>query len=249
MTSQGLANYIRWRTGTTTVTFPDSEMLIIINAVLPEFALSIESVNEGKLGSIDDTTLIATGTGLADDGTYTREYPLPTNNVGRIDHLEAKLGTDGEVIRLDEENPSVVRNPYDEDLILSHYSNVEGSAKFLLFRDSLFLLTGEIEEDVPKGLILWGYSQIAYFTTVAENTIDITTMGIPYALQHRFADAVIIEWKTARGSPIPLSSQETLYEQLLMLSLDKIKDSNRDRHFKSNDQEDLDYGSSDGSEL
>lgn len=207
----------RKKSNTNEVTFPDSDMLLYIKAKLPLFQADVEEVNEDYMGSIDYRDLRATGTGTYEESgvTYlTREYNLPSDMLNRLQNVYAKLdGTNWTWLRHYREE--TLNLPIEEENILNNFSNEQGVAGYFVFRGSLFLLTGKIENTVTNGLKLWSYAfgeQISSIPTAgsAEDK-DLTYYGIPKTLHEVFSIALSAEWKSNQDVPIPLTAEEQTY--------------------------------------
>lgn len=210
-------------------TFPNDEMLLYIKADLPIFQADIESVNEDYMGSIEYRDLRATGTGtyVEDGETYlTREYNLPTDMINRLQNVYAKL--DGQNwIWLRHYREETLKIPFEEKNILAIFNNTQGIAGYIIFRGSLFLLSGEIKQPVPSGLKLWDYSYSSEISAIpqagSEEDKDLTYYGIPKTLHKVFAVALSAEWKSNQDRPIPLTPEEQMYYSIYCAK-DRIKE-------------------------
>ena len=58
-----------------------------------------------------------------------------------------------------------------------------------------------------------------------------TTHGIPRELHEIWARGVIIDWKSSREKPIPLSEKEQVYGIDLVKAINSLKPQNLDRNF------------------
>jgi hypothetical protein len=108
-----------------------------------------------------------------------------------------------------------LKMPFEEDIILSRFSNTEGVAGYFTFRSSLFLLSGEIENDVTSGLKLWNYSYSDLPSTMpvagTADDKDLSYYGIPKSLHNTVALALSVEWKSNQSTPVPLTAEEQKY--------------------------------------
>lgn len=230
-----ICSLARKKSKTNAITFPDSDMLLYIKSKLPQFQVDIEEVNEDYLGSVEFRDLRATGTGTYTDGgeTYlTREYNLPSDMIPRLKYVSAKLnGVDW--IRLKHYDLNDIKIPFEEDRILQRFNNNEGVAGYEIFRGSLFLLTGKIENAVSDGLKIWAYSFSATLTSIpvagSDEDIEFDLYGIPEPMQELFALALSMEWKSNQEIPVPFSAQEQNFYALYAKELQSLKGLDRSK--------------------
>jgi len=222
-TAKGLADLIRQYTGTTSVTFTDTEMLPLIKAVWRDISNKIKKVNAN----------IFIMPAFADLVANQREYPFPAKILYKMKFLEAKLDN-VTYIPLDHfDMPADARYATDETTIVSKFANSQGYAKYTILRNSIFLFTGTIT-NVTNGLKLWYHKMPAYPTDLTENTRDLETPpsttehGMPEDFHELIARQVSIIWKTMRSTPIALSAKELQYNEDLAFALDAIMFDNED---------------------
>ena len=230
MTQKEFATYIRYGTRTDSTTFPDAEILSIANPIKDYLAGEIEGVNEDYFGMPQTTDLLKTDT--------TREYPFPPEFLNRLKRIEANLLPDDTYddnwVTLNEVDMNFHKHTSDEATIQASFGWDEDSAFYEIFRGSIWLLTGEIEDDVTAGLKLWSFDYPADIDDLSDDTDDMsvdpstTTLGFPKAFHQLWADAVVIEYKSNRDKPIPLTKREERWEFYLGRALDSIKNTNRD---------------------
>lgn len=222
MTPKKFATYVRLKTGTNSTTFPDASILAFMEVRQDEIAQAILKADE-------DILLIPQTVNLVADQ---REYPFPTDIISRIKRVEAKLdGTNW--LKLDEFDLTQHDKPTDETNITYNFSNEEGNCAFDLMRRSLVIYSGTII-DVTGGLKLWldtWPTPITDLTSTTEMNIDPsdTTHGIPRALHKIWATGVIIDFKSSRQKPIPLTEREQSYEFDLNKAIETLKHGNMDR--------------------
>jgi hypothetical protein len=222
MTQQEYANYIRLKTRTNSTTFTDANIMLVSNIFIDEFAKDILKVNEDYFGMPQTTDLVVNQ----------REYPLPADLLNQIKFVEAKL--DGvNWITLSELDLLNYRGTTGEDAIVGAFSNSQGSAKYDLFRGSLWLYSGAII-DVTGGLKLWAFSWPAHLTSLGGTTdmsIDptTTTHGFPRAFHKLLATRVIIEWKELADRPIPLTGSEMTFAGDYQNAINSIRNPNLSR--------------------
>lgn len=239
-----VVNLARRKSKTNSATFSDSDILLYLKAKIPQFQSDIEQVNEDYMGSIEFRDLRATGDGSYVDGgeTYmTREYNLPNDMINRLKFVSAKL--DGENwIRLKQYDLNEIKIPFEEDNILNMFNNLEGTAGYEIFRGSLFLLTGEIEEAVEGGLKIWTYSYSALPTEIpvagSDDDVDLDVYGIPETMHELLAVALGLEWKSNLETPAPLTSMEQNYYILYEKALRSLRAMDRDQEVQFSRPED-----------
>ena len=230
-----ICSLARKKSKTNTITFPDADMLLYIKSKLPQFQVDIEEVNEDYLGSVEFRDLRATGTGTYTDGgeTYlTREYNLPSDMIPRLKYVSAKLnGVDW--IRLKHYDLNDIKIPFEEERILQRFNNAEGVAGYEIFRGSLFLLTGKIENAVSDGLKIWAYSFSEVPTSIpvagSDEDVEFDLYGIPEPMQELFALALSMEWKSNQEIPVPFSAQEQNFYALYAKALQSLKGLDRSK--------------------
>ena len=233
-----IINLARRKSKTNSATFSDADMLLYLKAKIPQFQSDIEQTNEDYMGSIEFRDLRATGDGTyIDDGsTYlSREYNLPTDMIPRLKFVSAKL--DGESwIRLKQYDLNDIKIPFEEANILENFDNSEGIAGYEIFRGSLFLLTGEIEEDIDNGLKIWTYSFSALPATIpvasSEQDVDLDVYGIPETMHELLATALCIEWKSNLETPVSLTLAEQNYYALYEKALRSLRALDRDQEIQ-----------------
>ena len=225
----------RRKSKTNSATFSDSDMLLYLKAKIPQFQSDIEQTNEDYMGSIEFRDLRATGDGTyVDSGTtyLSREYNLPTDMIPRLKFVSAKLSGDS-WIRLKQYDLNDIKIPFEEENILANFDNSEGIAGYEIFRGSLFLLTGEIKEDITNGLKIWTYSFSALPATIpvasSEQDVDLDVYGIPETMHELLATALCIEWKGNLETPVPLTLAEQNYYALYEKALRGLRALDRDQ--------------------
>jgi len=162
-----------------------------------------------------------------------REYSLPNDMLASIKRVEAKLdGTN--YIKLEELDIVSLKNSIlTESQITENFSNEEGHAYFDLSRKSLYLYSGTVPTSAD-GLRVWCNTWPLAVpnlsdTTDMSNDPSTTTHGIPRELHEIWARGVIIDWKSSRDKPIPLSEKELSYKIDKRIAIDSLKPQNRDR--------------------
>lgn len=225
MTPAEYAAHVRFMTRTNSTTFPDADILRLMKIRQDEIAKAILEADE-------DILLIPQYTNLVADQ---REYPLPADMLSSIKRVEAKLdGTN--FIKLNELDVTTYGKTINtESEITQQFFNEEGLAYFDLSRKSLVIYSGTITS-VANGLkILVNTWPEAIGDLSATNDMSqdpsTTTHGIPRELHEIWARGVIIDWKSSREKPIPLSEKEQVYGIDLIKAINSLKPQNLDRNF------------------
>jgi len=231
MTQKGWIDYIRFKTRTSSTTFPDAEALAIGNPIKDRLCIKVLKVNEDYFGMPQTTDLLATDT--------TREYPFPIEFINQMKRIEANLKKDSDSddnwVVINEVDMNFHKHTSDETSIQATYGLDEDSAFFEIFRGSIWILSGEIEDDVTAGLKLWSFDYPANITDLSDDDDDMsvdpstTTLGVPRALHLPWADAVVIAYKESRDKPIPLSQYEQNWDAHFLDALDTLRNTNLDR--------------------
>lgn len=225
MTPAEFATHVRFMTRTNSTTFTNAEILALMKIRQDEIAKAILEADE-------DILLIPQYTSLVADQ---REYPLPQDMLSSIKRVEAKLdGTN--FIKLYEFDPTTYGQTINtESDITQNFSNEEGYAFFDLSRKSLTIYSGTITS-VTAGLKIlvntWP-TAIGDLTGTEDMSQDpsTTTHGIPREMHEIWARGVIIDWKSSREKPIPLSEREQVYGIDLIKAINSLKPQNLDRNF------------------
>lgn len=223
MTPAQLAEYVRLRTRTNSTTFTDADMLILLNVVK-------ENICQRALEVDEDIFELPTYMNLVADQ---REYPLHSNLLSRISRVEAALdGTN--YIKLFEFDLTELDEPVTgETNITNNFSNNEGDAFFDIMRKSIWIYSGTITA-VTNGLRIWLNTypaNVASMGLTTDMSVDpsTTTHGVPRELHKSIAEGIIIEWKSSREKPIPLTEREQKFEYDLEKSIQTLKKANYDR--------------------
>lgn len=225
MTPVEFANHVRFMTRTNSTTFTDAEILALMKIRQDEIAKAILEADE-------DILLIPQYTDLV---LNQREYPLPQDMLSSIKRVEAKLdGTN--YIKLNELDVTTYGKTINtESEITQQFFNEEGKAYFDLSRKSLYIYSGPITAVVAglKILVNTWLEPIGDLSATNDMSQDpsTTTHGIPRELHEIWARGVIIDWKSSREKPIPLSEREQVYGIDLAKAINSLKPQNLDRNF------------------
>lgn len=233
MTAAELAAYIRFKTRTNSVTFPDSYMLPIVKLRMDELSRKLAK----SLPEDEDVFLTPHTTNLVASST-SREYTFPSEILTTIKRVEATF--DGEEwVRLLPMDISEYRYTHDEETITNNFSNLEGEAKYDIRRQALFIYSGTIIA-VTGGLKLWCFDYPAAITDLTDTSRDLatdpttTTYGFPRELHELLARGVIIDWKESREKPIPLTEREQNYDKDLNMAIQTLRNNDQNREIIGN---------------
>ena len=235
MNNSQLAALIRFYTGTNSATFTDTDMLPLANIFKDEISAQISTeAGEDYFGLRFDTNLIggAIPIGQTEPLPGQREYPLPTEIMGRIKYVQAKL--DGiNWKHLKETDLSVYGQSMEETDIQKAYAGRE--PEFDIWDNSIFILSDSKIIQVSYGLKLWAVIFPKDIANLTGTTTDLSvnpdeySHGFPKQFHELLARRVSIAYKTSKDRPIPLSEKEQLYEIDLKKTIADLKDLNLDR--------------------
>ena len=215
------AALIRKRTRTNETTLPNADIIVYTNPHLSVLAQKIADANEDVFGMPMTRDLIA----------GQREYGLPSTVV-KIKRLEAKIdGTNSKVY--DEIDLLDFDSATDESDIISEFAN---QYRFLMFRDSLWLMTGTAITAVTSGLKLWAIVFPAQYavgdladTTDMGEPRSTTENGLPRQFHNALVNEVVIDIKENQDNPIPLTQGEQNHKENLKEALNALRGMNLDR--------------------
>lgn len=225
MTRAELARLVRFRTKTDTNTFSDSDMLFLANTFLYEFAKSINDANEDLFGSISTTNLVIDQ----------REYTLPTDLLNKMKLIEVKFSSTGRWIRLKEFDLNNYSKPTSEEDIIANFANEENKCFYDIFRNSFFIYSGEISENINDGIKLYSFSEPDVFPDITDSSVDMsidasaTGHGLPKTFHELLARRLQIEFKNSQQQPIPLNESEQRFDIDFAIAINAIKNKNKDR--------------------
>jgi len=199
-------------------------MLAYLETRLDEISADILKTDEDILLIPQYATLVADQ----------REYPFPSDMLARVKRIEGKLdGTNW--IKLNELD--ITQHDYPITLeadITKHFTNNEGEAYFDIMRKAITIYSGTIT-DVTNGLRMWINTWPKTITDLTEATTDMSVdpsvyeHGIPRELHEILARGVIIDFKSSREKPIPLTERELRYDLDKKIALDTLRHGNLDR--------------------
>lgn len=221
MTPAQFASYIRKRTKTNATTLPDADILLYANIIKDDIAKEVTKVNEDYFGIEVLRSLVANK----------RNYGFPSYVLNQIKYTQAKLdGTNWK--KLTEFDVTSYGRTTDETSILANWSGKE--PQFDIFGGQLVIYNDSAITDVTDGLKLWAIIYPADLTDLSLTTDmslspSTTSFGIPRQLHMVWATKVIIEYKSSKEKPIPLTEREQNITNELTLALNSLKLQNLDR--------------------
>src|SRR3990167_3738743 len=227
MTPAAFATYVRYKTRTSSTTFPDAEILSYLG-------LRVDELSSRLTSETDEATLLLPH--VSSLVANQREYSFPSTFLARIRRVEAKLdGTNW--LTLSKYDIRQHRKPVNETNIIYYFSNAEGECFYDIQRNALYLYSGTITS-VTDGLKLWCETYMTIpsdLTSVTDMSVDpsTTTHGIPRALHRVLADGVVIDYKESKEKPIPLSEREQNHEFYLKKALDVVRMVDVDREINA----------------
>lgn len=213
---------VRLNTRTDSVTLTDAEFLIWGNDRMDEIAQAILKADENILLIPQKDDLVVNQ----------REYSQPADILSRVTRVEAKLD-ETNFIELREKPITNVEHALEETEITNNYSNLKGGAFFYIARKAINILSGTIAA-VTDGLRIWVDTWPTHMTD-ATSAVDLsvdpntTTHGIPRALHGAMRMGIIIDYKSSREKPIPLTQHEQNYDKMLQDEIDTLKRAYMDR--------------------
>lgn len=216
------ARYIRKQTGTNSATFLDTDILLYANIYKDELSRRIVRTKQDVFGMPMTVNLALNG-----DGTPQREYPLDSQSFQQVKHVEAQF--DGiNWVPLDEMDLIGYNGATDEATISSSFGVTKGTAKYDLFRGSLWLYSGTFGA-VTNGLKLWTFQWPNDFTDLTlsnDMSVDPSNpaAGLPRQFHELLARRIIIAKKSEGDKPLQLTDNEKKYDVDLATALDEFSD-------------------------
>lgn len=205
MTPSQFATLVREYTGTTTSSFSDARMLVLMNIYKDELCRRVQQEQNDYFTVPQDTALI-----LAQ-----REYNLPSDMLNQIRRVEIDLVGDGDYTLAFEEKFNILESSLTEATIQAKFS--DGRPKYYVLRKAIWLLTASSIPAVAEGLRIYAptmppnWVNLASTVDMAEDPTNIT-VGFPSPLHELLARRVSIAYKSNRTRPITLSDSEQKYE-------------------------------------
>jgi len=226
MTPVKFAEHVRFMTRTTSITFTDAQIISLMAIRQDEIARAILKTDE-------DILLIPQYANLVVSTITAREYPQPQDILSRIKRVEAKLDGTNYIVLNEFDVTSYRKAISTEADIIANFSNLEGEAFFDILRKSIVIYSGTLTA-VTDGLKILVNTYPAAITDLAltsdmSQDPSTTTHGIPRAMHEIWARGIIIDYKSSREKPIPLSERELNYKNDLEETIQTLKHGNLDR--------------------
>lgn len=223
MTPSKFAAYIRLKTKTNSTTFSDADILTYANIIKDDIAKEITKANEDYFG-IELLRNLQSGK---------RNYSFPTDVLNQIKYVQAMLDINGVTWSvLKEFDINSYNRPTNETSIIESYTGKK--PEFDIFGGQLFIYSDSAILNVENGLKLWSIIYPADLSSLS-GTDDMsvaptqTSFGLPRQFHKVWATKVIVEYKTSKEKPIPLTEQELNVDKDLLLAINAIKGGNLDR--------------------
>lgn len=238
MTPLELATLVRFYTKTNTTTFPDSEMLPLVNTFMTEEIASKIVETDNEMFEVPYIfNLVANQ----------REYAIGDDVLNRLHKVEIKFDAD------DDRTPATYIKDYrgseDEDQITAMYSNSPGGFAYTIRRRAILVLSGTIAS-VTSGVRMTSLVYPEKLANLTDNGVSMevdpstTTFGFPRQFHELLARRVSIAWKGSQPKPIALSPDEQKYDRDLQEQLDAVSNTNNEGTTRSEEVSDYDTGSS-----
>lgn len=221
MTPAQFAKYIRLRTKTNATTFPDADILTFANIIKDDLAKEVTKANEDYFG-IELLRSLQAGQ---------RAYGFPTYVLNQIKYTQAKLdGTNWS--KLEEFDITSYEKTTDESAILANWAGKK--PMFDIFGNQLVIYSDSAILSVTDGLKLWAIIYPEDISSLA-GTVDMsvppstTGFGLPRQLHFVWATKVIVEYKSSKEKPMPLTEREQNINNEMFLAINSLKEMNLDR--------------------
>lgn len=232
MTPTQAATLIRYKTRTNEVTFTDAQILALGNNRIDEMSQVILKTDE-------DILLIPQTEDLVASSITAREYALPSDILARIKRVEAKLDGTTWIPLVEIDITEIGISVATESNIINAFNNGKLSvdnpngARYDLARKALYIYSGTITA-TTDGLKLRCKTWMAHPASMVSDTdmsVDpsTTTHGMPRELHNMYVTGVVIDYKTSRQQPIPLTERELAYEVDLRKAIETLRHGNLDR--------------------
>ena len=241
MTGTQLAALIRYKTGTTSTTFSDANMLVLVNLMKDEISAQIAEAKPEAFNVVENDDLVGDQ----------RLYAYKTGLMNHLVRLELKFSSSGDYVLADPVKLSQVRIALQESIIINYYDNLEPA--YFVRGKHIYILSGTISA-VTSG-IQWVYqifpSDLANMTGSADLSVDTsaTALGFPREFNELLARRVSIEFKGRPGSRLKLNEKELAYPIDLQDAIDKFAIPNIDEQIIGALPTGEDRGDDDGYEL
>jgi len=223
MNFTNFAKYIRLKTKTNSTTFPDADIVTYANIIKDDIAKEITKANEDYFGMEFLRNLEA----------GKRKYLFPSDILNNMKTLEAKLdGTYWE--RLTEFDLNSYKGTTDEATIVEKWHGKD--PQFDIFGSQVIIYSDDAISAVTDGLKLRAIifpadittAQLSTTTDMSANPSTIS-FGMPIQFHKIWATKIIVEYKTSKEKPIPLTESEMNVDKDFQLAINALKGQNLDR--------------------
>lgn len=221
MTSAQFAQYIRLKTRTNSSTFTDADIILYANVIKNDIAKEVKKANEDIFGMEVSRNLEA----------GKRNYGFPSYMLSQLKYAQVML--DGEKWEyMSEFDVNSYRKPTDESNIIANWADKK--PQFDIFGGELMIYSGKPIIEVTLGLKLWTIifpQDITDLSSIADLSVpnDTSSFGMPTELHLVWATKVIIEYKTSKEKPLPLTERELTVTNDLREAINSLKAGNLDR--------------------
>ena len=230
MTGTEYTNYIRFLTKTNSATFLDTDLVLLTNTVKDDLSTMIVEIDEDYFGTPFTRALIAD----------VREYPLPDTLITDIKHVELKNDADPAATKFRKMftfDLEQYDRTNDEQTIRNTFANVE--PMYDIFRNSLWLYTGDPIVSVLGGLKMWGPEwpkklAIGDLTGTTDLSIapSLTEHGFPREFHELWSRKVGITWKESQpGGQKLLTPFDLRWEVDMKEKLNEVKPRSKNEEF------------------
>lgn len=215
MTPAQFATLVREYTGTTTSSFSDARMLVLMNIYKDELCRRVQKFQDDYFTVPQTTPLIA----------GQREYNLPVDMLNQIRRVEIDFVGDGDYTLAFEEKFNILESSLSEATVKAKFTDQR--PKYYVLRKAIWLLTASTIPAVDAGLRIYAPTLPPNWVDLA-STVDMSedptsvTVGFPSPLHELLARRVSISYKGNRTRPIPLSESEQKYDADLKEVIDQM---------------------------
>jgi len=223
MTRKNIRDYVLWKLGLVESDWPITEMIVVANSKLGEICEAITQARQGYFG-VYSTFSLAASVGDA----ARREYSLPNDILNNLYMLELNLDGTGFVpVKRTHLIPGKDFR-LDEAWITGNYNN--SNPEYAVFRNSLFILSGEIKPIVNGGR-LWYINYPDPLPDLTDNVTDMSVatdaaasvpVGFPLQFHELLARAIIISYKEKHT--LPLVGREPLFDSDLQEKIKRLSE-------------------------
>ena len=213
MTPVQLAAFVRRKTHTSSVTYPDADLMADANVLKDDIAGQIQQKRQEvfNVPTTDDLVI------------NQREYAFPDDVMNNIVAVYLKfVTTDKYVLATPYSGSHKYKGSLDESEIVDHFSNT--NPYYFIRRKAIYILSGTIPATVDGFLIV--YNAFPADLAALDGTDDIsvdpsdTTHGFPKEFHELWSRRISIEYKDRNEKK--LSSRENKYEKDLEDKLDNF---------------------------